>query len=166
MDALKKAVADPRNAIERPRDVSFVLDELARLNKEHAALKGKLNLDAVGLSGHSFGGHTTMVAAGQTMGGLAVKDKRIKAIVPMSAAPPKVGVDKAYVDVKLPMMLMSGTLDDSPVGDTKAKDRRVPFDKVQGVDKWFINFEDGDHMIFSGRLAKDPHARPMPTFSA
>lgn len=159
VDALKKAVADPKNAVDRPRDISFVLDELAKLNKDHAALKGKLDFAAVGLSGHSFGAHTTLVSAGQAMGGVAVKDKRIKAIIPMSAAAPKIGVDKAYADMKLPMMLMSGTLDDSPIGDTKAKDRRVPFDKVQGVDKWFINFEGGDHMIFSGRLAKDPQRK-------
>ena len=160
MDALKKAVApDPRNAMSATRDVSFVLDELARLNKEHAALKGKLNLDAVGLSGHSFGGHTTMVSAGQTMGGSRSRTNASRRSCRCRAAPPKVGVDKAYVDVKLPMMLMSGRSTTARSATPRPRTGACQFDKVQGVDKWFINFEDGDHMIFSGRLAKDPQRK-------
>jgi predicted dienelactone hydrolase len=158
LDAVKKAALNPQNAIDRPRDITFVLDQLAKLNKDDATFKGKLNLDAVGLAGHSFGAHTTMVTAGQWMAGLKVKDSRIKAIIPMSASAPKANLDKAYADVKLPTMLMTGTLDDSPIGETKAKDRRVPFDKLAGIDKWFINFEGGDHMIFSGRFTKPTDA--------
>jgi predicted dienelactone hydrolase len=152
LDAMKQTIADPRNAIQRPRDITFVLDQLARLNQEDATFRGKLNLDAVGLAGHSFGAHTTLVVAGQAMGGLNVQDKRIKAILPMSAPIPKVNLDKAYLGVKLPMMLMTGTRDDSPLGDTQAKDRRLPFDKVSGADRYCLIFEGGDHMIFSGRL--------------
>ncbi|HZZ78011.1 MAG TPA: hypothetical protein VFE62_05815 [Gemmataceae bacterium] len=153
LEAMKKAIGDPRNAIERPKDVAFVLDQLTKMCKDDTKFRGKLNLDAVGLAGHSFGAHTTLVAAGQKMASLHVHDKRIKAIVPMSAPVPKLNVDRAFAGMKVPMLLMSGTLDDSPLGDTRAKERRVPFDKVSGVDKYFINFEGGDHMIFSGRLA-------------
>ena len=46
---------------------------------------------------------------------------------------------------------MTGTLDNSPIGDTKAKDRRVPFDHVRGADQYLVTFIGGDHMIFSGR---------------
>ncbi len=154
LDAVKKAALNPMNAVDRPKDISFVLDQLAALNKDHATFKGKLNLDAVGLAGHSFGAHTTMVIAGQSLGNLAVKDKRIKAIVPMSAAAPPANLERAFADIKIPTLLMSGTLDDSPIGGTKAKDRRIPFDNIAGVDKFFINFEGGDHMIFSGRFVK------------
>jgi predicted dienelactone hydrolase/glucose/arabinose dehydrogenase/sugar lactone lactonase YvrE len=154
LDALKKAALNPKNAVERPKDISFVLDQLAALNKDHANFKRKLNLDAVGLAGHSFGAHTTMVIAGQTLGSLAVKDRRIKAVVPMSAAAPAANLERAFADIKIPTLLMSGTLDDSPIGGTKAKDRRVPFDKIAGADKFFLNFDGGDHMIFSGRFAK------------
>jgi predicted dienelactone hydrolase len=154
LEALKKAAFDPKNAIDRQKDIIFVLDQLAKLNKDDATFKGRLNLDAVGMSGHSFGAHTTMAAAGLAMGGFKVKDTRIKAIIPMSAPVPKLNLDRALADVKVPTMLMTGTLDDSPIGETKAKDRRITYDKLAGVDKWFINFEGGDHMIFSGRLGK------------
>jgi predicted dienelactone hydrolase len=155
LEAMKKAIADPRNAIERPRDISFVLDQMTMLNMDDATFKGKLNLDAVGLAGHSFGAHTTLVTAGQAMARLKLADKRIKAIIPMSASAPMADPARAYAGVKVPMLLMSGTLDDSPLGETRAKDRRIPFDQVSGVDKYFINFEGGDHMIFSGRLKGD-----------
>ncbi len=159
LEALKKAAADPRNAVDRAKDVSFVLDQLVKRNQDHEVLKGKLDLKSVGLSGHSFGANTTLMVAGQTGAaalGMApkLKDERVKAIIPMSAPVPRFGVDKAYVNVKIPSLHMTGTLDDSPIGETAAKDRRVPFDKIQGADKFLIIFQDGDHMIFSGRVPK------------
>src|SRR5205814_1868084 len=74
LEAVRKAVLNPKNAVERPKDITFVLDELTKLNKDDSIFKGKLNLDGVGLAGHSFGAHTTMVTAGQAMAGLKVKD--------------------------------------------------------------------------------------------
>jgi predicted dienelactone hydrolase len=149
LDAVKQAATNPKNAVDRQKDIIFVLDQLTKLNLEYATFKGKLNLEAIGMSGHSFGAHTTMAAAGQAIPGRKIMDSRIKAIVPMSAQPPK--LEGALAGIKTPTMLMSGTLDDSPIGNVKAKDRRITYDKLTGVDKWFINFDGGDHMIFSGR---------------
>jgi predicted dienelactone hydrolase len=49
-----------REFTERPRDVGRVLDHLAA----HQAWKKRLNLERVGLLGHSLGGYTVLVAAG------------------------------------------------------------------------------------------------------
>ncbi len=46
---------------------------------------------------------------------------------------------------------MTGTLDDSPLGDTAANERRIPFDHIRGADQYLVTFTGGDHMIFSGR---------------
>ncbi len=160
LSSLKKAVANPKNALDRPKDVSFILDQLAKENTEHETLKNKLNLDAVGLAGHSFGAHTTLMSAGQSIGGILgknirFKDERIKAIIPMSAPAPKgKNLEAIYAEVKIPTMHMTGTRDESPINDTKASERRIPFDNIKGVDQWFLNFQDGDHMIFSGRLSR------------
>ncbi|MBE9227635.1 alpha/beta hydrolase [Phormidium sp. LEGE 05292] len=48
--------------INRPLDVSYMLDELERLNSSE--FKGQLNLQQVGLFGNSFGGHTALSLAG------------------------------------------------------------------------------------------------------
>ena len=48
--------------LDRPRDVSFLLDELERRNQRHFA--GKLDLKRVGVGGHSFGGYTALAVGG------------------------------------------------------------------------------------------------------
>jgi len=50
VDALRRAAADPRNALNRAQDVHFTLDQLARLNREDPACKGKLDLERVGMA--------------------------------------------------------------------------------------------------------------------
>jgi len=50
--------------IERPRDISFVLDRLAQLNESSFALNDRLNTDQVTLIGHSLGGYTGLALAG------------------------------------------------------------------------------------------------------
>ncbi|MGK7915916.1 MAG: alpha/beta hydrolase [Prochloraceae cyanobacterium] len=51
--------------INRPRDISYVIDELERRNNREFG--GKLLLDQVGLFGHSFGGYTALAVAGATI---------------------------------------------------------------------------------------------------
>jgi predicted dienelactone hydrolase len=50
--------------IDRPKDVSFLLDQLAELNQESGALQGKLNTRQVSVIGHSLGGFTALALAG------------------------------------------------------------------------------------------------------
>lgn len=50
--------------IERPLDVKQALDELER--QARSELAGKLNLQKIGIIGHSFGGYTALVTAGAT----------------------------------------------------------------------------------------------------
>lgn len=50
---------------ERPRDVSYVIDELERRNA--AEFAGQLDLQSVGVMGHSFGGYTALALAGATI---------------------------------------------------------------------------------------------------
>jgi len=50
--------------VERPKDVSFLLDELAKLNQQKSLFQGKLNTQQVSLIGHSLGGYTTLALAG------------------------------------------------------------------------------------------------------
>ncbi|NEP58180.1 MAG: alpha/beta hydrolase [Symploca sp. SIO2G7] len=50
--------------IDRPQDVSFVLNKLTRLNRSSGPLKGKFNTQQVSVIGHSLGGYTALVLAG------------------------------------------------------------------------------------------------------
>ena len=51
--------------INRPLDVSYVIDELERVDKREFG--GRLDLKNVGVMGHSFGGYTALAVAGATL---------------------------------------------------------------------------------------------------
>lgn len=51
--------------INRPLDISFVIDKLELRNSEE--FEGRLALDRVGVFGHSFGGYTALAIAGATI---------------------------------------------------------------------------------------------------
>lgn len=55
----------PREFLDRPLDISFLLDELERTNASQ--YQGKLNTDQVAVIGHSFGGYTALALAGATI---------------------------------------------------------------------------------------------------
>ncbi|HIK46243.1 MAG TPA: alpha/beta hydrolase [Leptolyngbyaceae cyanobacterium M65_K2018_010] len=51
--------------IDRPLDITFLLDQLERQNATQ--YQGKLNLNQVAVVGHSFGGYTALALAGATI---------------------------------------------------------------------------------------------------
>jgi predicted dienelactone hydrolase len=155
MQAMRGA-ANAKNAIDRARDVSFALDQLETLNNDAVfPLHGKLEMPKVGMAGHSFGAHTTLLASGLKTPVIdSLADKRIKCAVAMSAPPPaSPNYEALFGSIKIPIYHLTGTKDESPIdrpGST-AKDRRVPFDNIRGADSYLTIFKDGDHMVFSGR---------------
>jgi len=165
---LARAAADPRIALERPKDVSFVLDRVTAMNRDATPLKGRLDLRAIGMAGHSFGAWTTLAVAGQGLGfrqQRSLADPRVKAAIEMSAPVPRgADLDRAYANIKLPILHMTGTLDDSPIGDTKAAERRVPFDHVQAAGQYLVIFQGGDHMIFAGQRRQASKGEKDPRF--
>ena len=153
---LKKAIANVANAVNRPLDVRFALDQLEKMNKDDETFKGRLDLDHVGMAGHSFGAWTTLAAIGEVFitplgREVSLADPRIKAAVALSPSPPrnKDQYDKALGGIQVPCLHMTGTLDDSPIGEATAADKRVPFDHIKLADQYLVVFEGGDHMIFS-----------------
>jgi len=61
----KNRLLKPQEFLERPQDISFVLDELAKINQTVAnPLSGKLATDNVMIVGYSFGGGTALAMAG------------------------------------------------------------------------------------------------------
>ena len=155
-EAFKRSVADVSNAINRAKDVSFAIDQMLKLNTAaDSPLQGRLDTADIGMSGHSFGGWTTTAVAGEDfgVGKPSLGDPRIKAAVAMSAsAPPPAERDKPFEKITIPIFYMTGTLDDSPIGETKAAERRIPFDKTDHAETCLVIFNGADHMTFSGHL--------------
>ena len=59
---LSQQVFELQEFIDRPLDITFVLNELERLNPTE--FDGRLNLAQVGVGGHSLGGYTALAVAG------------------------------------------------------------------------------------------------------
>ncbi|MCX7596336.1 MAG: alpha/beta hydrolase [Fischerella sp.] len=57
-------ITNPREFIERPLDIKYLLDELSRQSQSHPGWQGRLNLEQVGVVGQSFGGYTALALAG------------------------------------------------------------------------------------------------------
>ena len=58
-----REIIEVREFIDRPKDISFLLDEL-QLRQSNTSLNSRLNLELVGIIGHSFGGSTALALAG------------------------------------------------------------------------------------------------------
>src|SRR5262245_20510252 len=82
---LLASISDPANLRDRPLDVTFVIDEAARSD----LLKDRIDMERIGVAGHSFGAYTAMAIGGMTMDlpdgkARSLRDPRVKAVLPMS----------------------------------------------------------------------------------
>lgn len=154
MAAMKQA-ASFDNFISRSKDIPAVIDALTlwNKNKQHP-LHDQMELQHIGMSGHSFGAKTTQSAAGQSAAGglVAATEPRISAAVMMSPSPPTMGdAAKAFGSITIPCLLMTGTLDVSPIGNTAAEDRLKVFPYLTHAPAWQVVFDKATHMSFGER---------------
>lgn len=155
MAAMRQA-ASLQNFLLRNKDVSVVLDQLERWNAPGAhPLAGRLDLKHVGMSGHSFGAVTTQAVSGQSFarGAFNYTDSRIKAAIPMSPSVPRKGADlkQTFGSVKIPWMLMTGTLDTAPIGDIDVPARLAVFPALPPGGKYELVLNRAEHSVFSDR---------------
>lgn len=140
LEGYSREVFDLQEFINRPQDISYVIDELERRNQ--VEFGGRLDLENVGVGGHSFGGYTALAVAGATIdfdylqkicdrlyGGLNTslllqcraldlprenynfRDPRVKAVI--GANPVNSGIfgQKGLSEIQIPILLISGNYD-------------------------------------------------------
>ena len=153
MAAMTQA-ANLDNFLARVKDIHLVLDKLEGLNTtKNSRLLGRLDLQRVGMSGHSFGALTTQAVSGQhfPVGGLTA-DTRIKAAIMFSPSAPRRGEPKeAFGQVKIPWLLMTGTKDTAPIGNTSIESRFAVFPALPPGDKYEVVLYNAEHSAFSDR---------------
>ncbi len=120
----------------RAADAQFVLNELNKLNANdpNNLLAGKLDLDQVGIFGHSTGGATAAEAMRL--------DNRFKAGINMDGT---LWTDVVNTGLNQPFMLMNG--DNSYNSDP----RMETFYKNLNGDKYHLVIKDADHQNFSDK---------------
>ena len=163
---MSQAAANPTNAINRPLDVRFAIDQMLRLNAEPGEFHGKIDPSRIGMAGHSFGAYTTLAVAGEVFGPgeRSLSDPRVKAAIAMSSPAPRLNPDRALSQINIPIFHFTGTDDSSPIGGTTAAERRIPFDKIHGPDQFLVTFAGGDHMVFAGRSGLRGNRSQDPVF--
>jgi dienelactone hydrolase len=166
--AMKQAASLP-NFMLRVADIPAVLDQLTRWNTEELhALRGRLDLTRIGMSGHSFGAVTTQAVSGQSLpvGGARFTDPRIKAALMMSPSVPAVGsAERAFGAVKIPWLLMTGTKDVARIGGmtlgaSDVASRLGVYPALPPGDKHELVLKDAEHGAFGERaLPGEGHAK-------
>jgi predicted dienelactone hydrolase len=154
MAAMREAASGP-NFMLRVKDVAAVLDQLEKWSRaDDHQLAGRLDLQHVGMCGHSFGAVTTQAVSGQTMGRglISLTDKRIKAAIAFSPSSPRRGdPQQAFSKVSLPWLLMTGTNDVSVIGDQTVESRLAVYPALPPGGKYELVLDKGEHSAFSDR---------------
>lgn len=154
MAALREA-ANAKSFIQRVQDVPSVLDQLTRWGSTPGhLLAGRVDMDKVGMSGHSFGAVTTQAVSGQRnpRGRTLFTDKRIDAAIIMSPSAPRRGTaESAFGAVTLPWMLLTGTKDTAPIGDADLASRLAVYPALPAGSKYELVLNDAEHSAFTDR---------------
>lgn len=161
LQAMKQA-ASMENMQARVDDVAAALDALAEWQQQPGhPLAGRLDLEHVGMSGHSFGARTTQAVAGQT--GWPARDgpdNRIDAAVIFSPSAPRLrSAEAAFGSVAIPWLLMTGTDDVAPIGGATVASRLAVFPALPAGGKFELVLADGTHAAFTDNDGPLQHDR-------
>jgi predicted dienelactone hydrolase len=152
--AIREALKNPALWESRPRDISFLLDSLAGLQKRVAGLSGKIDSGRIGVAGHSMGAYTAEAIAGALVDlpdhpRQNFSDPRAKAILCLSPqGPGQFGLSAHSFDaISLPFMGITGSLDNlGPLANVAW--HKVPFERSQAGDKYEVFIQGASHMSF------------------
>jgi len=146
--------AQEREAIERPRDLRFALDQLLA-----GPLGERIDARRIVAAGHSYGANTTLLAGGARVerDGRRVElhEERLRAAIVLSAPPFYGEREPARIlgPVKLPTLHVTATGDVIRIPGywSGAEDRIAVFDAIGSTSKALAVFEGGSHSMFTDR---------------
>ena len=152
MAAMQKA-ANSKNFMLRVDDVKAVIDRLEQWNKTDGhPLAARLDINRIGMSGHSFGAVTTQAVSGQRfVSGKSLSDSRIRAAIAFSPSSPRGKRDplKAFGQVAIPWLLMTGTNDIALIGGAGLTSRLAVYPALPPGGKYELVLDGAQHSAFS-----------------
>jgi poly(3-hydroxybutyrate) depolymerase len=169
---------DADEVLTRPRDISFAIDRAAVWNESHPKLRGRLDLERIGVMGHSFGACTTMIACGARPAldwlsprvepgqglGPDLSDPRIRcavALSPQGAGEPFF-IEQSFAGLRVPLLGITGSRDDQLSG-VPAENRRKGFALWPAGEHRFVWLANARHNDFTSASGATGRALPSPT---
>ena len=174
LEGAQKSAIAPEEFIERPLDIQYVIDELERRNLNDPVFRN-IDLNKIGVIGHSLGGYTTLALAGAEINverlrqqcpnkkinlnvsllmqcraeNLEVerqlKDPRIKGAIAISPIASGIFGQESLNDITIPTAIISGSED---IIAPVVQEQVYPFTWLAAEDKYLAMIVPGDH--FSG----------------
>lgn len=158
LGVLRGEISEASRISGRVADLVLVLDNLETLPKMVPGLDGKIDLQKIGVAGHSFGAYSAMLIGGVTTDlgqekGKSFRDKRVKCILPISAqGTGQQGLtEQSWRALQLPMMTITGTRDRG-VGGQDVEWRKEPYKYSPAGDKYLVVIEGANHLSYGGGL--------------
>ena len=172
-DILRNTKVSRTTTMNRFKDIPFVIDQLEHWAKDNPEPGQWMDFENIGMSGHSFGALSTQVAAGQMFGDAdeklaRLREPRIKAGILYSPVPvadhlldkiSDLGDTNIYDSIEIPLLHMTGTEDDAPIGGAPYTHRLVVYEDSGHQEKYILVKDGADHMVYNGtrgKLDKNP----------
>jgi dienelactone hydrolase len=171
---LKEMIHDSNEVLGRPKDISFAIDQAVAWNTSNEKLRGRIDLNHIGIMGHSFGAYTTMVVAGMRPAlnwleptvapgsglGPNLSENRIQcgiALSPQSPGEPFF-INESFSSLRVPLLGISGTNDKQQSGEP-------PISRYESFKLWpsmggkniFLWLTNAGHLDFTDSTGGDQH---------
>ena len=177
LKAIAAMTRDADEVLRRPKDISFAIDQASEWNRAHAQLRGRLDLQRVGVMGHSFGAYTTMVVCGMRPAlewltppvapgkGLAADLRDPRVLCGVALSPQGVGepffVAESYASLQVPLLGITGSNDDQQGGKpaTNRKDAFALWPAGAHRFVWLANARHNDFTSSNGVSDAQPITR-------
>ena len=140
----------------RGHDANLVINSIDSIARMHAPLKGKLNMDRIAVGGHSYGAQTTQLLGGLNLG-KNFKHDSVRALLLLSPpGPNRFLVNRAYRNVTLPVMTITGSKDNTAMRNQQYTDRIRTHETIPSQEKYLVFMENAEHNLggVSGTLGR------------
>lgn len=144
---LLEALGSEDEICARKDDLVFLIDTASQWNVLTPGLQGKIDLEHIGVTGHSFGGGTSQWIGGARIrhgdGVKDISDPRVKAIVPMAGG----GTtspwfrENSFNHVQVPVMHIVGT-------DDGWLEKMSSYTNMPDGHKYYVALQNVDHLDF------------------
>ncbi|MGE0668062.1 MAG: alpha/beta hydrolase family protein [Sphingomonadales bacterium] len=143
---------EPASQLHRIADLRFLLDALEVWN-DRGPLQGLVDLDRIGMSGHSFGGLAAMALAGQKVAPdlTCCRDARVKAVATYGIMCSPVGAPaQTYTGIHVPVLYVVGAFDHTYGRWYTPSDKLAGFRRCPARNRYAVMLDLADHHTYPG----------------